>query len=119
MAWTHFYDMHSGGGRKEGPYEHIFIESSEDEAITIFYNRFGHNPRRVSCTCCGEDYSISQSDTLHAATYCERTKGLFGVPKGMTVEEYGDREEVLYIPESDIKPEEREGDVPTQGYVYL
>lgn len=70
--WTQFMDMHSGGGTKEKPYEYIYIEAPEDEAKVIFYNRFGHNPQRVSCTCCGDDYSISSNETLAGLTGFER-----------------------------------------------
>jgi hypothetical protein len=66
--WTHFWDMHSGGRTKEPPYEQIFIEMPEKEAISVFYTRFGHNPYRITCTCCGEDYSISEWDSLAEAT---------------------------------------------------
>ena len=48
--WTLFWDMASGGDTKEEPYENIYIEAPEEEAKVIFYNRFGHNPERVSCT---------------------------------------------------------------------
>lgn len=66
--WTQFWDMHSGGGCKEKPFEKIYIEAPEDEARSVFYARFGHNPSRVTCTCCGEDYSVSESETLERAT---------------------------------------------------
>lgn len=72
MAFTRFMDMHSGGGTKEPPYQYIYIEAPEDEACRIFYGRFGHNPERVTCTCCGEDYSISEVGTLEEATAYER-----------------------------------------------
>lgn len=85
-------DMHSGGGAKvrrtkkgfaegsrwpddkegECDVSHIYIEAPEEEAKVIFYNRFGHNPERVTCTCCGEDYSISEEKTLEQATAYER-----------------------------------------------
>lgn len=70
--WTQFMDMHSDGGSKEEPYEYIYIEASEEEAKIIFYNRFGHSPERVSCTCCGEDYSVRESRDLEQATGYER-----------------------------------------------
>lgn len=70
-VWTHFWDMHSGGGQKE-KWGHIFIEAPEKEAEVIFYNRFGHNPHRVTCTCCGSDYSISEEKSLKEATAYER-----------------------------------------------
>lgn len=69
--WTQFMDMHSGGGTKE-PYDYIYIEAPKDEAKIIFYNRFGHNPERVSCTCCGDDYSISESETFTQSSAYER-----------------------------------------------
>jgi len=69
--WTQFWDMHSGGGSKE-KWTQIFIEASEDEARIIFYNRFNHNPDRVSCTCCGSDYSISEYESLEQATAFHR-----------------------------------------------
>ncbi len=72
MTWTAFMDMHSGGGLKEPPYEYIYIEAPEDTARVIFFNRFGHNPERVSCTCCGEDYSIDSHLTLKRATAYQR-----------------------------------------------
>ena len=161
--WTRFMDMHSGGGQKED-WAKIYIAAPEDEAIIIFYNRFGHSPKRVSCTCCGEDYSISEHENLaqltgydrncrHLATpryksgkkkgQCKRVKDpMFDLhyylekgedpPKGyevntdwlpcgeyQTLEEYVDRPDTLFIAASDIKPEERQGEVPEQGYVWV
>jgi hypothetical protein len=69
--WTQFWDMHSGGRQKED-YSQIYIEAPENEAKIIFYNRFGHNPSRVSCTCCGDDYSISEGDSLEQITGYQR-----------------------------------------------
>ena len=151
MTWTQFMDMSSGGGRKEPPYNYIYIEANKDEAITIFYNRFGHNPYRVSCTCCGKDYSINEETDLKQATGFERGCSYGGPPRGadglyterneqgrymekgepvpegwevdgswqkyMTLEEYMKKDTILIIPATDIKPEERIGDVPEQGYV--
>ena len=70
--WTSFMDMHSGGGTKEAPYENIYIEAGEEEAKIVFYNRFGHNPDRVTCTCCGNDYSVSEGKDLTQITGYER-----------------------------------------------
>jgi hypothetical protein len=69
--WTRFMDMRSGGSQKEN-FAHCYIEAPENEAKIIFYNRFGHNPERVTCTCCGDDYSISEYETLEQATAYER-----------------------------------------------
>jgi hypothetical protein len=65
--WTKFWDMHSGGGTKE-KWEQIYIEAPEEESKIIFYNRFGHNPKRITCTCCGSDYSIEENESLEQAS---------------------------------------------------
>lgn len=100
--WTHFWDMHSGGDQKLD-WAHIFIEAPEDEAKVIFYNRFHRNPERVTCTCCGEDYAISESPTLEEAASYVRKHGLG--PE-------------LVIKAEEIEPSERVGEVPEQGYVW-
>lgn len=151
--------MHSGGGTKEEPYSDIFIEAPEKEAKIIFYNRFGHNPERVSCTCCGEDYSISESISLKQATGFHRgcpsletpkdpeTNRYLNndpimkahryldpddeIPKGyrkskidsnwkewQSLENYIQGATVLVIYKKDLKPEERTGEVPEQGFVW-
>ena len=79
--WTRFMDMHSGGGLKESPYQYIYIEAPEDEAKLIFQNRFGHNPERVSCTCCGQDYSTDESPSLAQATGFNRNCRSLETPK--------------------------------------
>ena len=108
--WTQFMDMHSGGGCKESPYEYIYIEADEDIAEVIFYNRFGHNPNRVTCTCCGEDYSISSHEDLLQLTEYNR--------RGILLKEYEQIENVLFIRKEQVKPNERKGEVPEQGYVW-
>ena len=117
--WTRFMDMYSGGGSKENGYEYIYIEAPREEAQVIFYNRFGHNPNRVSCTCCGEDYSISEEITLERASAYDRncrwdnTLKVFDLPSAQqTVEEYEAKDSVLIIRVANIKPEERKGDIP-------
>jgi len=67
MVWTHFLDMQSGGTQKE-KWGDIYIEAPIKEASLVFYNRFGHSPYRVTCTCCGEDYSLNESKNLEQAT---------------------------------------------------
>lgn len=81
MTWTHFMDMNSGGGCKEEPFEHIYIEAPQEKAELIFFNRYGHNPNRVSCTCCGEDYSISSNDSLAQLTGYYRGCRVLETPK--------------------------------------
>lgn len=144
--WTSFNDMHSGGYTKEPPYDIIFIEAPEDEARVIFYNRFGHSPDRVSCTCCGQDYSMSSEESFKelsgyhrgceyahndakpgSGRYFEEDEPLpdgfkksFGsFKKYYSVDEYMKREDVLVIPKQDILDSERVGDVPQEGYVWM
>jgi len=81
-------DMHSGGRLKEAPYQYILIEAPEDVAKIIFYNRFHHNPKRVSCTCCGEDYSISESKTLKQATAYDRNCLVLKTPRNKKTKLY-------------------------------
>lgn len=134
MTWTRFSDMHSGGGCKEKPFEEIYIEAPKDEAVIIFYNRFGHNPNRVSCTCCGEDYWISEEEDLAQLSAHDRSCR-YDDKNGKYVEEYHNKgwgqfisfEEwfvnsadyhALIINSDEITPEQRVGTVPTQGYVW-
>lgn len=173
MTWTHFWDMHSGGSLKE-KWSHIYIEAPEAEAKRIFYNRFDHNPDRVTCTCCGPDYSISSEESLLRLTGYHRNCDALETPRDpetgryvqvddpwfndhyylepdeveeavkrgyeikpnlgrelaarfpesshrhlyKTLEDYVADDDVLVLHASDIKPEERTGDVPEQGYVW-
>ncbi len=137
--WTKFWDMHSGGGLKEDPIQFIFIEAPADEAVVVFYNRFKHNPYRVTCSCCGEDYSVSCHETLLQASGFHRScpmnkdgkyisqnrnKNSVGslkkTPQGyQTAGEFRKRKDVLIIPKKDIKKEERHGVTPEQGYVWV
>lgn len=129
--WTRFMDMHSGGGSKE-KWQYIFIEAPEEEAKVIFYNKFGHNPRKVTCTCCGEDYSIDSQESLEQLTgydrgckyikkagYIEEPAGNEWAKEYQSLAEYKKNKDVLIIPKSKIKPEWRKGEVPSQGYVWI
>jgi hypothetical protein len=131
MKIVKFKDMHSGGRNKES-YAYIYIEAmGEDTASLIFYNRFGHNPNRVTCTCCGEDYSIDEhNDLLLATAYergCKYDETLCAYVECPDVDKswrpyeslskYLNREDVLFICDEDVKSEERCGELPKQGYV--
>lgn len=132
MKWTRFMDMHSGGGCKESPYEKILIEAPKKEAKVIFYNKFGHNPERVTCTCCGDDYIISEHDTLEQATaydrgcayddklrqYVEKESTEQYRKPYLTIEQYKNLPDVLIISTNQIADSERIGEVPKQGYVW-
>lgn len=145
--WTQFMDMHSGGGIKEKLYQYIYIEAPEAEAKIIFYNRFGHNPDRIACTCCGPDYSITgDSATLAEATAFNRNcewdensqkyvdeqsqhnleirkqtntpdKDKWGIY--IPLLQYLKSKDVLVIRKKDIKKSERVGKLPPQGYVWV
>lgn len=128
MTWTHFHDMHSGGGAKE-PYGHLYIEAPEDEAARIFYAEFGHNPHRISCTCCGPDYSLTEAEDLHQASGYERNchfnqeTGLYeerqsqeAYSKYVPLEVYL-QGNVKVIPKSEIPDTLPE--LPQQGYVWI
>jgi len=71
MVWTHFHDMHSGGGQKLA-WAHIYIEAPEAVAADYLVSRFGRSPYNVTCDCCGDDYSVSEELTLEAASWYER-----------------------------------------------
>lgn len=130
--WTHFYDMHSGGGLKQKPYQHIFIQAEEKAAKIVFYSRFGHDPDRVTCNCCGEDYSITQCSSLSEATaynrncaYSTDLKCWIEEPdtrynssaKLISLEDFLNRPDVLVITADTIDPDEYIGAVPKDyGY---
>lgn len=129
--WTQFYDMHSGGGSKE-KYELIYIEAPQSEAEIIFYNRFGHNPNRITCTCCGNDYSISEDESLAQLTafhrncdydsslkqYVEKPNTRYGNNQLISLNDYIKQEDVLVIKSEEIKSDERLGQLPEQGYIW-
>lgn len=111
MAWTLFWDMNSGGGRKE-KWRYIYIEETKENAKRVFYNRFGHNPERITCTCCGKDYVIKESKTLEESTKYHRGK--------QSIDEYiSNNNDILIIKKSDIKDDDLIGEIPQQGWVYM
>lgn len=107
MTWTQFWDMHSGGGQKL-EWDKIYIEAPEEEAKSIFFARFGNNPERVSCTCCGDDYSITEYETLEEASAFHR--GLRYVTpaedwRSLSIEEKREHnEKSYYLEPGDIVP---------------
>jgi len=129
MPFTQFMDMHSGGGRKLD-WEYIYIEAPQEEAELVFYHRFGRNPHRVTCSCCGSDYSLTESPTLSQATAYERgcdydkaLKSWGETPRSyqdrvVPLEEYVTDPLVRVIHADEIKPEERVGTLPRQGWVW-
>ncbi len=131
MPLTRLMDMHSGGGQKDN-FAYCYIEAPESEAKLIFFNLFGHNPERVSCTCYGEDYSIDEYETLELATAFERgcewsdekkkylekpSKKKFKAHDYMTLDKFKERTDVKIVSSNDITNDERKGTIPEQGYV--
>lgn len=126
-TWTRFMDMHSGGSCKEAPYERIYIEAPENEARIIFYNKFGHNPDRVTCTCCGSDYSYYDYFSFAQASAYDRKckyvegRGYIEHPRNSSYkseDEYKSNKNVLVITKDKIKNEWRTGKVPIESYVW-
>lgn len=101
MKATKFEDMHSGGGAKE-KWETIVIEAPQTEAEVIFQNRFGHNPNRVTCTCCGSDYSIQEYDSKELAM--------------QDAWEHHNRR--FLLTNEEILPEWKVGELHEQGYIW-
>ncbi len=58
MRWYQFFDMYSGGFRKEANGVILIEAENRTDAIETFYLTFGHNPLAVTCECCGPDYVI-------------------------------------------------------------
>lgn len=69
--WTTFWDLRSGGSKKT-IYDYIYIEAEKHAAVNAFTNIFGVNPYSVSCSCCGQDFSVGEAPTLEDASRLER-----------------------------------------------
>jgi hypothetical protein len=75
--WTLFWDMHSGG-RQKLDWDKILIQADEGTARAIFQNRFDRDPDNVTCSCCGEDYSVNEESSIsqaigyHLGWHCEK-----------------------------------------------
>ena len=59
--WTQFYDLSSGGTEKTD-WSVIYIELPIEDAIEYFQDRFGLDPYNITCPCCGEDFSVQETD---------------------------------------------------------
>jgi hypothetical protein len=117
--WTVFNDMHSGGGKKL-QWAVVYIEASEEVAVRFFRQRFGRDPRNVTCDCCGRDYDICSeresfvqvsayhrdcyhdSDTDH---FEERVRGPESCWKYRTADEYAAGRDAKVIFADEIAPQ--------------
>lgn len=116
MTWTRFYDASSGGYQKLR-WKVIYIEAPEEEAKLIFYNKFRRNPDRVTCTCCGEDYSVIEDQTLwESVDFDLQVRKKCGVE--VTLHQFLCLPDVLVIHAAEIKPEWRQGKIPAEGFVW-
>jgi hypothetical protein len=96
-------DMHSGGSLKQPPFEYIYIEAEIEIAEQIFNKKFGHDPYDVSCSCCGENYSVSEYTTLEEATDYERCRSiLIRIEKPISLEDYRKLPYVLIIEKDEL-----------------
>ena len=129
MTFVHFWDMYSGGDQKES-FGHCYIEAPEAEAKVIFYKRFGHNPDRITCTCCGADYSIDENETLEQATGYQRgckwrddkyveEPSSHAWEHYITLRDYIASDDARVIYAADIKDGERVGEIPEQGWAWV
>ena len=133
LVYVSFWDMHSGGGLKEDPYHKIYIQAaSEEEATIIFYNRFGHNPSDIACTSCGSNYAVDSDPSLEQITGYHRGCAYDGKSQKYvervdrknhksyrTLEEYLTDPGVLLIRADEVKEDEKHGEVPTGGWVWM
>ena len=116
MTWTRFMDMHSGGGQKHD-FATIYIEAPKAEAKAVFYARFGTSPDRVTCTCCGEDYSTTESPTLAEASAYDRNLEMSQGADPIPLDVFAATERLIRADE--ITDAERATVVPDQGYVWV
>lgn len=113
--------MHSGGRTKIEPFEKIYIEAPRDEALSVFYSRFGRNPYNITCSCCGGDYAVDEDDSIELATAFHRDAKWNDVEHTwdlasaeVSLADYIAREDVLVIRASEILPSERNYPAPSQ-----
>lgn len=96
MTWYRYMDMSSGGGQKT-EWGHIYVEANtRGEADAVFEDRTGRSPYYVTCSCCGEDYSVTEDDTLEEASEYDRRDKRNPV-RFVPVDEYAARPDVLII----------------------
>jgi len=112
--WTRFIT----NGKLAEKYLYIYIEASEEEAKSVFYNRFGSSPGRLTShleTCC--DYlTFEWGDDLEQIT----NFGLYPLREdGETLSEFMGQDDILFIFAEDITPEERTARIPLGGWVNL
>lgn len=103
MAWTQFWDMHSGGYSKISDIDKIYIEADGDEAIELFKRIFERDPGNVTCDCCGEDFSVCTESDIAELTRFNRTRHWTDSQEPpLSLEEYMKLSNVLFIDKNKI-----------------
>lgn len=72
-TWTIFEDAYADGKLKFKDYEWIIVEGSEETALPLFMKMTKVDPKRVTCTCCGQHFSIREYDSVFQATGFQRS----------------------------------------------
>jgi len=70
--WTLFADAYADGKLKFKSFEWIIVEGKEKDALALFMDITNVDPKKVTCTCCGQHYSIREHDSVFQATAFER-----------------------------------------------
>lgn len=115
MAWTHFSDMHSGGGQKLD-WSDIYIEAPEDIAVRVFAAKFGRQSDYVTCQCCGEDYSVSEYDSLEEASAYKRGASPYAYRKFIELDDFVTLSSIKIIYKEEILPTEEVTPLVRQVY---
>jgi len=114
--WTKFYDMHSGGDAKT-EWEVIVFEAKKKDAIKYANWKWGIHPDNVTCTCCGEDFSVSTYETLEQAVEFHLEWGVHeGKPTELAL-----RNDILVVPASELEETRKlwkKHTITRKGYVW-
>jgi hypothetical protein len=115
--------MCSGGSQKLD-FAFLYVEAPIEQAKAVFYNRFGRNPDRVTCTCCGADYSIDDdNESLEEASQFDRRinwrdDDVWPLDKFTSLRTTPDGQPVSFIYASEIAAGELTANIPEEGYVW-
>jgi hypothetical protein len=109
-TWTIFEDAFADGKIKFKNFELIIVQASQEEAIPLFMKITNVDPKKVTCKCCGQHFSIREYDSVFQATGflrgCKFDKKLgsyveeeddFSITRLTSMEEFLEKEEVLII----------------------
>lgn len=105
MAWTLFWDMHSGG-RQKLEWEKIYIEAEDETACRVFAAKFGRQADNITCYCCGDDYAVHEYPSLEEATEYHRGVTSNNIKKFIKLEDYIVDPSVKVVYREEILPEE-------------